>query len=151
MKVILLEDIKGVGKKGQVYEASDGYARNFLFPRKKAVEATKANLNELELRNKALGKKAENELAEAQKQASQLLDKTVRLYVKTGENGRLFGAVTATEIAAALSDQLGIRIDKKKITMPEPIKSTGEARAAAKLHAEVTAQIRLEVISAKEK
>jgi len=149
MKVILLEDIKGVGVKGQIYEASDGYARNFLFPKKKALEATKANLNELELKKKAVSKKAEKELEEAKAQANALSDKTVKVYVKTGENGKLFGSVTSNEVASALSAQFGISIDRKKITLPAAIKAVGEAKALVKLHSEVTAEIKLDVTDEK--
>ncbi|MDR1689779.1 MAG: 50S ribosomal protein L9 [Clostridiales bacterium] len=145
MKVILLEDIKGVGVKGQVYEASDGYARNFLFPKKKAIEATKANLNELELKQKAVNAKAQRELEEAMAQAKTLEEKVIQVQVKTGENGKLFGSVTSNEIASALNSQFGISIDRKKITLPEAIKSVGEATAEVKLHAKVTAKIKIEV------
>jgi len=150
MKVILTEDIKGVGVKGQVYEASDGYARNFLFPKKKAIEATKANLNELDLKKKAAAGKAERDLTQAKARAEEFKDKTVLIHVKTGENGRLFGSVTANEIASALLTQFGISVDKKKITLPEPIKTVGEATATVKLHPSVTANIKLEVTNAKE-
>jgi large subunit ribosomal protein L9 len=146
MKVILLEDIKDVGKKGQVYEASDGYARNFLFPKKKAVEATKANLNELELKKKAVSAKLKRDLEEAERQADNLKNKTIKVYVKTGENGKLFGSVTVNDISSALLEQFGITIDRKKITIPEPIKATGEAAATVKLHSEVTAAIKIEVM-----
>lgn len=148
MKVILLEDIKGVGVKGQVYEASDGYARNFLFPKKKAIEATKANLNELMLKQKALESKMQRELEEARETAKKLEDKTVKVYVKIGENGKLFGSVTSKEIASALASEFDISIDRKKITLQETIKSVGESSAEIKLHPKVTARIKIEVTKA---
>lgn len=148
MKVILLEDIKGVGVKGQVYEASDGYARNFLFPKKKAIEATKANLNELALKQKAVEGKMKRELEEAQEAAKKLEEKTIKVFVKTGENGKMFGSVTSIEVASALASQFDISIDRKKITLPETIKSVGESYAEIKLHPKVTAKIKIEVTNA---
>ena len=141
MQVILLEDIKGVGKKGQLINASDGHARNYLLPRKLAVEATKGNLNELEARKKSEANKAQNALNTAQKLAKEIAEKSVKIAVKTGENGKLFGSVTNKEIAAALAEQAGLTIDKKKIAIPEPFKTTGEKTVDIKLHPKVTAQL----------
>lgn len=148
MKVILLEDIKGVGTKGQVYEASDGYARNFLFPKKKAIEATKANMNELMLKQKAIESKMQRELEDARETAKKLEDKVVKVYVKIGENGKLFGSVTSKEIASALAAEFDISIDRKKITLPETIKSVGESWAEIKLHPKVMAKVKIEVTKA---
>jgi len=145
MKVILQEDIKGVGKKGAVLNAAEGYARNYLLPRKLAVEANKANMNELELRRKAEKSKAERELEAAQKLGVKLNDLTVTVPVKAGENGRLFGSVTNREIAQALYEQHNITVDKKKIVLNEAIKTTGEAVVDVKLHASVTARLAVNV------
>ncbi|MDR3091536.1 MAG: 50S ribosomal protein L9 [Clostridiales bacterium] len=145
MKVILLEDIKGVGKKGDVYNAADGYARNFLFPGKKAVEATKSNLRELELKQKANAQKSLEELEEAQKTAKTFEDVTVAVTVKTGENGKIFGSVSNKEIAEALSVQFNLHVDKKKITLKEPIKTVGSFTVDVKLHPKVTARVKVEV------
>jgi large subunit ribosomal protein L9 len=141
----LLEDIKGVGKKGDVYNAADGYARNFLFPGKKAVEATKSNLRELELKQKANAQKSLEELEEAQKTAKTFEDVTVAVTVKTGENGKIFGSVSNKEIAEALSVQFNLHVDKKKITLKEPIKTVGSFTVDVKLHPKVTARVKVEV------
>ena len=148
MKVILLEDIKGVGKKGTVYNAAEGYARNFLLPRKLAIEANKANMNELELKRRAETGKAQKELESAEKSGKALNDVSVTVKVKAGENGKLFGSVTNREIAQALYEQHGIGVDKKKIVINEPIKSTGEAVVDVKLHANITAKLSVNVIRA---
>jgi len=148
MKVILLEDIKGVGKKGTIYNAAEGYARNFLLPRKLAVEANKSNVNELELKKKAEKSKAQRDLEAAQKTASILNDIVVAVKVKAGENGRLFGSVTNREIAQVLYEQHNITLDKKKIILNETIKSTGEIYVDVKLHADVTAKLTVNVQSA---
>jgi len=145
MKVILLEDIKGVGKKGAVYNAAEGYARNFLLPRKLAVEANKSNMNELELKQKAEKGKALKDLEIAQIMGKKLNDISVTVRVKAGENGRLFGSVTNREIAQALYEQENISVDKKKIVLNEAIKTTGEAIVDVKLHANVTAKLTVNV------
>ena len=142
MKVILLEDIKGVGKKGEIINASDGHARNFLLPRGFAIEASAKNLNDLELKKKAEEKKKANELEEAQRLKMQIEAKTVEISVKTGEGGRLFGSVTNKEVADALKEQAGIKIDKKKISVGA-IKSTGEYSAEIKLHPKVNSSLKL--------
>ena len=114
MKLILLEDVKSVGKKGDIVNKNDGYALNYLIPKKLAVEATKANMNDLELKKKAEEKRKKEELEEAKKIAEQLNDKVVKVSVKAGENGKVFGSVTNKEIADALAKQTGMDIDKKK-------------------------------------
>ncbi len=144
MKVILLQDIKGVGKKDQTINASDGYAKNFLIPKKMAVEANKANINRLERQKADAQAKAEAELEAAKKLAGEIETKTISINVKVGNNGKLFGAVTNKEVAAALKEQFNIDIDKKKITV-DPIKAVGDAEAVIKLHPEVTAKLKLSV------
>lgn len=144
MKVILLQDIKGVGKKDQIINASDGYAKNFLIPKKMAVEATKVNMNRLERQHADAAAKAKAELEEAQKLGKEIEEKTINIKVKVGNNGKLFGAVTNKEVAAALKDQFNIDIDKKKIAV-EPIKAVGDSEAAIKLHPQVTAKLKISV------
>jgi len=145
MKVILLQDIKGVGKKGELLNASDGHARNYLIPRKLAVEATKSNMNELELKQKSEENKRQQELLDGQELASKLEDKVVKISVKTGENGKLFGSVTNKEISEALRQQYGLNIDKKKIVLSEAIKSVGEKKLEIKIHPKVTARLTVEI------
>ena len=145
MKLILLEDVKGVGKKGDVVNKNDGYALNFLIPKKLAVEATKSNINDLELKKKAEEKKKKEELEAAQQLAEQLKDKVVKVSVKAGENGKVFGSVTNKEIAAALLQQTGIEIDKKKITFDDPIKMVGRRLVKIKLHPKVTVEMAVDI------
>lgn len=144
MKVILLQDIKGVGKKDQIINASDGYAKNFLIPKKMAVEATKVNMNRLERQHADAAAKAQAELEEAQKLGKEIEEKTININVKVGNNGKLFGAVTNKEVASALKEQFNIDIDKKKIVV-EPIKAIGDSEAAIKLHPQVTAKLKISV------
>ncbi len=145
MKLILLEDVKGVGKKGDVINKSDGYALNFLIPKKLAVEATKSNINDLELKKKSEERKRKEELEEAKRLGDELKDKIVKVSVKAGENGKVFGSVTNKEIAAALLEQTGIEIDKKKIVIDEPIKIVGRRIVKVKLHAKVTVEMTVEI------
>ncbi len=145
MKLILLEDVKGVGKKGDLINKSDGYALNFLIPKKLAVEATRANINELELKKKSDEKRRKEELEEAQRLGNELKDKVVKVSVKAGENGKVFGSVTNKEIAAALVAQTGIDVDKKKITFDEPIKMVGRRIVKVKLHPQVTIEMAVEI------
>ena len=146
MKVILLEDVKSVGKKGELVNTSDGYAKNFLFPKKLAVEATKSNLNEFELKQKAEAKRKKEELEQAQKMAKVLEDKIVTVKVKTGENGKLFGSVTNKEVAEEIVKQTGLKIDKKKVSIGDPIKMVGERTAVIKLHPKVAAEITIKIV-----
>jgi len=148
MKLILLEDVKSVGKKGQLINASDGYAKNFLLPRKLAVEATKSNINDLELKQKADDKRKKQELEEAQEIAKALENKAIIIAVKTGEHGKLFGSVTNKEVAEEIIKQTGIAIDKKKVSIGEPIKMVGEMTALVKLHPKVTAEVTIKVVEA---
>ena len=145
MKLILLEDVKGVGKKGDVINKSDGYATNFLIPKKLAVEATKANINDLELKKRSEEKRKKEELDEARKLGDILKDKVVKVSVKAGENGRVFGSVTNKEIAAALLKQTGIDIDKKKISFDDPIKMVGRRIVKIKLHPQVSVEMAVEI------
>ncbi|MDR1533438.1 MAG: 50S ribosomal protein L9 [Clostridiales bacterium] len=146
MKVILLEDVKGVGTKGQLINAADGHARNFLLPRKLAMEASGKVLAELENKKKAAEQKVRRELEEADKARDSLNKATVRVTAKMGENGKLFGAVTSKEISAALEEQLGIVLDRKKIVLDEPIKTAGESKVHVKLQGNVTADLTVEVV-----
>jgi large subunit ribosomal protein L9 len=145
VKVIFLEDVRGVGKKGQLLDVSDGHARNYLLPKKLAVEATKSNLNELAAKERAAETKNKRELEKALKIAESFKDKVLVISVKSGEKGKLYGSVTNKEIAAAILEQIGVNIDKKKITLSETIKSTGEKQAFVKVHSEVTVEITIDV------
>lgn len=147
MKVILLEDVKSIGKKGQLVNVSDGYAKNFLLPKKLGVEATKSNLNDLELKKKSDEKKRQQEYEAALKLAEELKQKVVLVKVKAGENGKIFGSVTSKEISAALEESTGIKIDKKKIVLDEPIKNVGKMTLPVKIHSKVSAQIEINVVS----
>ncbi len=148
MKLILLEDVKSVGKKGELINASEGYARNFLLPKKLAVEATKSNLNDYELKQKAEAKRKQEELAHAQEVAKALNDKVVTIRVKTGENGKLFGSVTNKEVAEEIIKQTGLDFDKKKVSIGDPIKMLGERTAVIKLHPKVTAEVSIKIVEA---
>lgn len=147
MKVILLENVSGKGKAGDIVTVSDGYARNFLFPRKLAQEATAGNLNAAKQKLKAREHKKAVDKQNAQDVAKELTDKTVTIKGKRGDGGKLFGAVTAKEIAAALKDQYGYDIDKKKFTVPT-IKEIGEYTVPVKLYAEVSTKIKVNVVDA---
>ena len=145
MQVILQQDVKGQGKKGQLVNVSDGYARNFLLPRKLAVEATAENLNTMKLQEKARLAKQAEEKAQAQAVAEQLKTLTVRLTAKAGTGGRLFGAVTTKEIADALKAQHSVDINKAKLVLEEPIKSFGTYELKAKLGYDVTGTVKVTV------
>ncbi len=141
MKVILLQDIKGTGKKNQIMEISDGYARNFLLPRKLAREATAEAINSVEKSKSADAHRAEVKKAEAEKQARELKGKVIQLSVRGGENGKIYGSVTNDQIASALKEQLGVEIDKRKIEVEEPIKNAGQAFINLKLMAGVSTRL----------
>lgn len=145
MKVILLKDVKGQGKAGELVDVSDGYGRNYLLPRKLATEATKDNLNAMKQQEKAREKQKAKEKAEAEETASMLEGIVVRVKAKAGASGRLFGAVTTKEIAEALSEQHGISIEKNKIVLAEHIKSFGSYKIKCKLGSEVSGTINLMV------
>ena len=141
MKVILLQDIKGTGKKDQILEISDGYARNYLLPRKLAREATAEALNSIERAKSADKHRGEVRRAEAEQQARDLKGKVVQLSVRGGENGKIYGSVTNDQIAAALKEQLGVDVDKRKIEVEEPIKNAGQAFINLKLMAGVSTRM----------
>lgn len=141
MKVILQQDVKGQGKKGQMVEVSDGYARNFLLPRKLAVEANADNVNTMKLQEKARKAKEAAEKAEAEAVAEKLKESVVKISAKAGTGGRLFGAVTSKEIAEGLKAQYGIEINKSKIVQEEPIKTFGTYQLRAKLGYEVVGTV----------
>ena len=145
MKVILLQDVKSLGKKGDLVEVNTGYARNFILPKKLGVEATRKNINDLKLKKANEDKVAAEEQKKKKKLAEDLKEKTVELSIKVGENGKTFGAVSTKEIAAAAKDQLGYELDKKKIVVNEPIKTTGLHQVKVKLHPKVTADLKVQV------
>ena len=145
MKVILLQDVKGKGKKGQMIEVSDGYARNFMLPRKVAIEATPDAINTMRMNDKAAAEKAARERAEAMDISRKLRELIVTVTAKGGGNGRLFGAVTTQEIAAALEKQSGIKLDKRKIVLNENIKNVGTYTATCKLGYEITAPLTVKI------
>ena len=148
MKVILLQDVKALGKKGEVVNVSDGYARNAIFPKKLGVEANAKNLNDLKLQNQHADKVAQENYEAALAMAENLKDKKVTVKMKAGEGGRTFGSVSTKEIAAAAKEQLGLELDKKKMVLPEPIKSIGSFEVPIKLHKEVTARLSVKVVEA---
>ncbi len=145
MKVILLEDVKALGKKGQVVEISDGYAKNFILKKKMGVEATNANMNDLKLQKARAEKLAKEQLEAAEKLAAALEDKSVTVAIRAGSNGKAFGSVSSKEIAAAYKEQWGLDIDKKKIQLAEPIKTFGVHEVAVKLHPQVTGKLKVKV------
>ena len=145
MKVILQQDVKGQGKKGQMIEASDGYARNFLLPRKLAVLATAENINTMKMQEKAKAAQMAAEKAEAEAPPAKLKELSVKVSAKAGNGGRLFGAVTSKEIADALNAQHGIAIQKTKIVQDEPIKAFGTYELKVKLGYEVTGTLKVVV------
>ena len=149
MKVILLEDVKSLGKKGDLVNVSDGYARNMLLPKKKGVEATPANLNTLKLQTKHAEKLAEEALAAAKELKEKIDKKSVSLIIRTGEGGRVFGSISAKEIAEAAKDQLGYDIDKKKISMDGPLKELGTTKVDVRLHPQVIAKLAINVTEEK--
>lgn len=148
MKVIFNVDVKGKAKKGELKEVSDGYARNYLLPRKLASEATADNINALKLKEKAKSAQMAREKAEAEANAAKLGEITVTIRAKAGGAGKLFGAVTSQEISAALKEQHGIEIEKNKIVQAEPIKTFGAYQIKAKLGYEVSGTINVLVIEA---
>jgi len=147
MKVILLQDVKPHGKKGDLVEINDGYARNYILPKKLGVEANSANMNDLKLQKANQEKVAAEQLAQAKELAQQIEKLKVKMTIKTGEGGRTFGSITAKEIAEALKTQHGIDIDKKKISMRDAIKSIGEFSVVIKLHPKVSATLSVSVDS----
>ncbi|HIY30871.1 MAG TPA: 50S ribosomal protein L9 [Candidatus Mediterraneibacter avicola] len=145
MKVILLQDVKSLGKKGEIVNVNDGYARNFILPKKMGVEATGKNLNDLKLQKNNEKKVAQEQLEAAKVLAEKLGQGKVELAIKVGEGGRAFGSVSSKEIAAAVKEQMGLDVDKKKIQLKETIKSLGTHIVPVKLHPEVTAELKVTV------
>ena len=145
MKVILLQDIRGKGKKGQMLEVSDGYARNYMLPRKMAIEATADAVNTMRMNDKATQERIAREKAEALAVSKQLREMTVVVTAKGGGNGRLFGSVTNQEIADALKAQTGIALDKRKIQIADPIKNVGTYTVTCKLGYEITAPLTVKI------
>ena len=148
MKVILIEDVKTLGKKGDTVNVNDGYARNFILPKKLGIEATAKNINDLKLQ-KANEEKVAKEILEAAKAfAEDIKEKSVTVTIKTGEGGKTFGSVSSKEIAAAYKSQLNIEIDKKKLQLAEPVRSLGVYKVPYKVHPKVTAELTVKVAEA---
>ena len=150
MKVILLEDVKGSGKKGDVINVSDGYARNFLFPKKLAKQATSSAVHEIEVKKESKRLKEQEQRDRAEKLASGIEEMSVTIYAKTGESDRLFGSISTADIAKALKKEYDIDVDKKKISLNDHIKVLGEYQAKVKLYAGVSANLKV-IITKKDK
>ncbi|MCI8814012.1 MAG: 50S ribosomal protein L9 [Lachnospiraceae bacterium] len=145
MKVILLEDVKSLGKKGEIVNVSDGYARNMLLPKKLGAEATPKNLNDLKLKKAHQQKLAQNNLESAREFAKNLEGKEIVLTLKVGEGGKTFGSISAKEISEAAQEQLGMTLDKKKLQLESPIKTLGTTEVPLRLHPEVTGTVKVVV------
>lgn len=145
MKIILTQDVKKLGKKGDIMEVAEGYARNFLLPQKLATAATNSNLNQISQQKTAEADRAKRLLEEARLLAAQIAKITVVIVAKAGEGGRLFGAVTTKDIADAMKQQHKLDIDRRKIDMPDPVKNIGEHTASLKLHPEVSVNLQLKI------
>ena len=145
MKIILLQDVKSLGKKGEIVKVSDGYARNFILPNKLGLEANAKNLNDLKLQKAAQAKLEKEQLEAAQALGAKIEGSAVTVRIKTGENGKVFGSVSVKEIAEAMKEQLGLEIDKKKISIANPIRNEGTFSAAVKLHPQVTSELTVKV------
>ena len=145
MKVILVEDVKSLGKKGDIVNVSDGYARNMLIPKGLATEATQGNIRHLEKQKAIAAEKKAEEKAAAKKQAEKIGKLTVTIKTKAGDGGKIFGSITSKDIAEGLKSQHGIEVDKKKIQLSSPIKQTGEMSVDIKLYSEVSAELKVKV------
>ncbi|KAI4441862.1 MAG: 50S ribosomal protein L9 [Ruminococcus sp.] len=145
MKVILLQDVKSLGKEGEIVNVNDGYARNFIIPKKLGVEANNKNLNDLKLKKSNEEKIAKENKEAAEKLAGELKAGQILLKIKVGEGGKAFGSVSAKEIAAAVKEQMGLDVDKKKIQLKETLKTLGTHNVPIKLHPEVTAELKVEI------
>ena len=148
MKVILLQDVKALGKKGELVNVNDGYARNFILPKKLGVEANSKNLNDLKLQKAHEEKRAQEILEEAKELGAKIAASQVKVTIKTGEGGKIFGSVSSKEIAQAAKEQLTLEIDKKKMNLPSPIKSLGTHMVPVKLHPKVTVELKVVVTEA---
>ena len=145
MKVILLEDVKSLGKKGEIVNVNDGYARNFILPKKLGLEATSKNLNDLKLQKQNDEKVAQEKLDAAKALAEEIKEKSITVKIQAGVEGRVFGSISSKEIALEAKKQLNMDIDKKKIVIPDAIKSLGTYNVNIKLHKDVTATLRVKV------
>ena len=145
MKVILLADVKSLGKKGEIVTVSDGYARNMLLPKKLGVEANSQNVNDLKLQKANEDKVAKEQFEQAKALAAEIAEKSVTVSIKVGEGGRTFGSISSKEIAEAAKAQINMDLDKKKIQLPNPIKSLGVTMVPIKLHPKVTAELKVQV------
>ena len=148
MDIVVLEDVKSLGKKGQLVKVNDGYARNFILPKKLGVEATAKNLNDLKLQKANAEKIAAKQLAEAKALAEKLEGLSVTISMKAGEGGRAFGSVSGKEISKAITEQLELDIDKKKFQLQDPIKTFGTHEVPIRLHKDVTAKLAVKVVEA---
>lgn len=145
MEVILLEDVKSLGKKGEVVKVSEGYARNFLLKKNLGVEASSKNMNDLKLKKKHEEKLAQEKLDAARNFAEEMKGKSIQVKIKTGKDGRSFGSVSTKELSAAAKEQLGYELDKKKMVLDVPIKSPGTYKLSVKLHPKVTGELQVHV------
>lgn len=145
MEVILMEDVKSLGKKGEIVKVNDGYARNFILPKKLGVEATKQNLYSLKAQKDAEDRRLQEILTEARDLAKRLETSTVNLKIKVGEGGKTFGSISTKEIATVLNEQSGLGLDRKKIQLSEPIKKAGSYTVGVKLHPKVTVELKVVV------
>ena len=148
LDIVLLEDVKALGKKGQIVKVNDGYARNFILPKKLGVEATSKNLNDLKLQKANDARLAAEQLAAARELAKKVEASPVTVSIKAGEGGRTFGSVSTKEIGKAVNDQLKLDIDKKKMVLTDPIKTLGTFEVPVKLHKDVTAKLTVKVVEA---
>ena len=145
MEIILTQDVKALGKKGEIVKVSDGYARNFILPKKLGLEATKQNMYDLNMQKAAEEKRQKEILEEAKVLAKKIEELTIKVTVKAGEGGKTFGSVSTKEIAAAVKEQHGLDLDKKKFALNDPIKNAGSYTVPVKLHPQVTAEMKVKV------
>jgi large subunit ribosomal protein L9 len=145
MEIILTQDVKALGKKGEIVKVNDGYARNFILPKKLGMEATKQNLHDLNTQKAAEMKKQKELLEEAKNYAKKLEELTIKVSIKAGEGGKTFGSVSTKEIAAAAKEQFNLDLDKKKLQLNDPIKNAGSYTVPVKLHPQVTAELKIKV------
>ncbi|MCI9147002.1 MAG: 50S ribosomal protein L9 [Hungatella sp.] len=148
MEIVLLEDVKALGKKGEIVKVNEGYARNFILPKKLGVEATAKNLNDLKLKKANQEKLAAQQLAAAKELGEKIEKSPVTLSIKAGDNGKAFGSVSGKEISKAIQEQLNLEIDKKKLVLPEPLKTFGTHEVPVKLHKDVTVKLAVKVTEA---
>jgi len=145
MEIILIQDVKALGKKGEIVKVNDGYARNFILPKKLGMEATKQNLYDLKMQKASEEKKQKELLEEAKEYAKKLEGITIKVTIKAGEGGKTFGSISTKEIAAAVKEQFGLDFDKKKLQLTDPIKNAGSYTVSVRLHPKVTAEMKIKV------